>query len=466
MTIYRCIGKGTTDSKGIAHITHDCNGNSLGSNNTGYTGTGAGLVNVIASTDPPSQISNDSNQSGRCDVFDCIHYVPCTSNTNNWSKFPNVDATYSDEGVHFTANATGSQAVNFVGNSTYFDASNSYVFEFDFKTANTVQMTFLTDGGTRRHIYSDYSGGHYNTWFNVKLIYNANTQKVTPVINGVAKTDVDLSSYDITVLGFSLADWQGDINCWIKDFKMYFPLFDHAVSSITITGKNVIQTDETSILTITPQGENGHPVRNALIDLYKDDTKIATLDTGFNGEAIYTYTGTGSGQHSFKAKYKTIQSEPYPLHDDLFYCKGTSGEVNQYWNAESGLTSTPDTEGNLLENSTSGGKSYYIDTPTASTILDFSTPLCVEFKCISTTGARIFFNSNTDGSNVDRSFSSYITGNNKVKMIVRANNYDLIVDDETKLSNKSHSLVNPVGIRLVVNGNCNLKYSDFEIYSI
>lgn len=348
MTIYRCIGKGTTDSKGIAHITHDCNGNSLGSNNTGYTGTGAGLVNVIASTDPPSQISNDSNQSGRCNVFDCIHYVPCTSDTSNWSKFPNVDATYSDEGVHFTANASGSQAVNFVGNSTYFDASNSYVFEFDFKTANTVQMTFLTDGGTRRHIFSDYSGGRYNTWFHVKLIYNSVTQKVTPVIDGVAKTDVDLSSYGITVLGFSLADWQGDINCWIKDFKIYSPLFDHAVSSITVTGTNVIQTGETSILTITPQGANGHPVRNALIDLYEDDTKIATLDTGFNGEAIYTYTGTGSGQHSFKAKYRTIQSETYSIIDSILLDTCSSDTTSNYYYKDTGGTSLAFSNGSFV----------------------------------------------------------------------------------------------------------------------
>ena len=97
---------------------------------------------------------------------------------------------------------------------------------------------------------------------------------------------------------------------------------------------------------------------------------------------------------------------------------------------------------------------------------DYTAPLCIEFNCISTTGARIYLNSSTGGSNIDRTITSYITGNNKVKLIVRENDYDLIIDDDVKLSNVSHSLVAPFGIRFVVNSNCSLKYKDFRIYPI
>ena len=200
---------------------------------------------------------------------------------------------------------------------------------------------------------------------------------------------------------------------------------------------------------------------------------VAHLDHDADGEPIdHSYTGVGAGEIDVLASLDnpiiegSIVSETYTVHDDLFYCKGTSGNVNQYWSAESGLTSTPDTEGNLLENSASSGKAYIADIPASASVLDFNTPLCIEFKCISTTGARIFLNSSSGGSNIDRSIGSYITGNNKVKMIIRANTYDLIVDDETKLSNQSHTLVNPVGIKLVINANCSLKYSDFEVYPI
>lgn len=136
--------------------------------------------------------------------------------------------------------------------------------------------------------------------------------------------------------------------------------------------------------------------------------------------------------------------------------------------AETGLTSTPDSEGNLLENNTSSGKYYASNLPNSSVseLKDFTAPLCIEFNCISATGVRIFLNSSTGGSNLDRNITSYITGNNNVKMIVRENNYDLIVDDEIKLSNQSHSLVNPIGIKFVVTGGSNLKYNEFRAYPI
>ena len=152
----------------------------------------------------------------------------------------------------------------------------------------------------------------------------------------------------------------------------------------------------------------------------------------------------------------------------IFYCQGTTGNVNSNWVAESGLISTPDAEGNLLSNSTTGGKYYASNLPNSSTseLKDFTAPLCIEFTAISGDGVRLFLNTSTGGSNIDRNITSYITGNNKVKMIIRENNYDLIIDGEVKLSNVSHSLVSPFGIRFVVNSNCSLKYKDFRIYPV
>lgn len=205
---------------------------------------------------------------------------------------------------------------------------------------------------------------------------------------------------------------------------------------------------------------------------YTDSNGIAKLDFDGNDQPIssHGYVGTGAGLVNVLSEVsldeRRFQSETFVITDALFYCQGTIGNVNQYWNAESGLTSKPDSEGNLLENSATSGKAYIADIPVSASVLDFNTPLCIEFKCISTTGARIFLNSSSGGSNIDRSIGSYITENNKVKMIIRANTYDLIVDDVTKLSNQSHTLVNPVGIRFVVNSNCSLKYKDFRVYPI
>ena len=194
----------------------------------------------------------------------------------------------------------------------------------------------------------------------------------------------------------------------------------------------------------------------------------ASGTTGSDGVASYTYTGVGEGLKEVYAKYGTLVSETYEIIDALFYCQGTTGNVNSNWVAETGLTSTPDAEGNLLSNSTTGGKYYASNLPNSSTseLRDFTAPLCIEFTAISGDGVRLFLNTSTGGSNIDKNITSYITGNNKVKMIVRENDYDLIVDGEVKLSNVSHSLVAPFGIRFVVNSNCSLKYKDFRIYPV
>ena len=206
-----------------------------------------------------------------------------------------------------------------------------------------------------------------------------------------------------------------------------------------------------------------------------DSNGEAKLEYDENGNHLdHSITGTGAGELDIVASLDkpissgSIVSETYSIIDALFYCQGTTGNVNSNWVAESGLTSNPDTEGNLLENSTSSGKYYASNLPNSSTseLKDFTAPLCIEFNCISNTGARIYLNSSTGGSNIDRNITSYITGNNKVKMIVRENNYDLIIDGEVKLSNVSHSLVAPFGIRFVVNSNCSLKYKDFRIYPV
>ena len=56
MTNYTCIGIGTTDENGIAHITHDCEGNPL--SEPGYHGSGAGETLIIASLDKPVSVES------------------------------------------------------------------------------------------------------------------------------------------------------------------------------------------------------------------------------------------------------------------------------------------------------------------------------------------------------------------------------------------------------------------------
>lgn len=75
MTSYRYLGYGVTNSNGVAHLDHDPQGNQI----DGYTGTGAGEVDVIASTDNP--ISSGSIVSETYSVIDAIYNDDGTSDT-------------------------------------------------------------------------------------------------------------------------------------------------------------------------------------------------------------------------------------------------------------------------------------------------------------------------------------------------------------------------------------------------
>ena len=84
MATYRCVGRGVTDSNGVAHLTHDCSGNPLQS--SGYVGSGKGQTQIIASLDTPSQINDGSLQSETYEVLDCYRYDSGTDPNNNiWS---------------------------------------------------------------------------------------------------------------------------------------------------------------------------------------------------------------------------------------------------------------------------------------------------------------------------------------------------------------------------------------------
>ena len=104
MTSYRYLGYGVTDSNGVAHLDHDPQGNPI----NGYTGTGAGEVDVLASTDNP--ISSGSIVSGTLSVHDCMLYdkgILNDSDTRN--LFNNMTAfTRESDGTTVSYNNTGS----------------------------------------------------------------------------------------------------------------------------------------------------------------------------------------------------------------------------------------------------------------------------------------------------------------------------------------------------------------------
>lgn len=126
MRRYRYLGYGTTNSNGVAHLDHDPQGNPI----NGYTGTGAGEVDVVASLDNP--IIDGSIVSEPYPVFDCPVYDGDNTPTSiSWSKTNN--AVVTDEVVSLIASVS-----NMNGNPCIH-------IPVVFKQGNTVLGTAYTD---------------------------------------------------------------------------------------------------------------------------------------------------------------------------------------------------------------------------------------------------------------------------------------------------------------------------------
>ena len=212
MTSYRYLGYGVTDSNGVAHLDHDPSGNPI----NGYTGTGAGEVDVIASTDNP--ITGSSIVSGTYPVLDCVSYNPCTSEVSNYFAFTRCTGSYSDNGMQVTANSTtGTTILVFKILNTVMSTSNKYAIEFDLKTAN--EIVFRTDISSNTNIAS--ITGSFDIFNTMRLEYDFPNNLITYYKNGEYVSSKSIDNYESTKVVFYIGDFQQDMDIVIKDVKVY-----------------------------------------------------------------------------------------------------------------------------------------------------------------------------------------------------------------------------------------------------
>lgn len=218
---YRYLGKGVTDSNGIAHMTEDAEGQTV----TGYTGTGRGLTDIIASTDDSTAISDSSIQSEIYEVLDCKWYDFGTDSTNNiWLNSSTMTVNYGTDCATLTETTSGTTGV-LVTDSNHVIQPND-VFEFDFMQVDgstaysPIYIRNRTNGASLSN-FSLYNIGRpvLNTWIHLKCqiidttLYIYVDDNPTPVERPMSNTDTGYRLYlntptDITTLKY-------------KNFKVY-----------------------------------------------------------------------------------------------------------------------------------------------------------------------------------------------------------------------------------------------------
>ena len=209
MTSYRYLGYGVTNSNGVAHLDHDPQGNPI----NGYTGTGAGEVDVIASTDNP--ISSGSIVSEPCNVWDTIWY---DSDARNWQG--TVTTSYSDN-TRVLPFEDGANAYPVENNNQYFiPTTDDFIVEFDY-IANT-----------KCSIYFNTSAQSYNmgisagfSWYNkpIKLVVKPTANETDVYVDGVFSETVANTRSFSSACGIIFRGTQStaSTDIGIKNLKIY-----------------------------------------------------------------------------------------------------------------------------------------------------------------------------------------------------------------------------------------------------
>ena len=152
MTVnYVYLGYGTTDENGECKLDHDANGDSISHS---YTGTGAGKIDVVASLDSPSSISDSSLVSETYEVLDCIFYdtgIDGTRNTDWWNVQGVMQISPQSDGT-LLSNPTTNNGIlyaNIGSKGTYTDAYDfepPFILETDIVSISGTGYIYVYDG--------------------------------------------------------------------------------------------------------------------------------------------------------------------------------------------------------------------------------------------------------------------------------------------------------------------------------
>ena len=208
------IGKGTTNAQGIATMTEDAQGQSI----NGYTGVGAGLIDVEAEV----TIDGSSVVSIPYPVCDCLYYDDCTSanHNTNWFNRNNLSTDYTGDVLKLTAGTNGG---NYMPDRTGTHTSIADVTEWTPSFA--VEYDIITfDDGTKHNVGISSVGRSYtqlglsnSSEHHIKIVYNGS--KVYYYIDGsnTATYSADLTTNPVYIsIGVSSGATQT-----IKDVKIY-----------------------------------------------------------------------------------------------------------------------------------------------------------------------------------------------------------------------------------------------------
>lgn len=134
----RLIGTGITNNQGIAIMNTDPQGNPI----TGYTGTGAGKIQIIAES---GQLTSEQYT-----ITDCTFYDTCTTNHDQWIIYQSDRLNITHSGSGMTVTGTSSDPYNLYANKK---GTSTAVQDFEGELAVEFTATVPATNGATFQIY-------------------------------------------------------------------------------------------------------------------------------------------------------------------------------------------------------------------------------------------------------------------------------------------------------------------------
>ena len=167
--VLRFLGESVTDSNGLAVLPD------------GYTGTGAGLVDIVAKT----TIDESTVVSNTYEVLDATFYDSGTSSsTATWTNWSTYEPLLVRNTEYCSIKLDTANSKTLARMYRQFDiSSNDICIEFDIKhqtNNNGEQFATLRNNSANNRGNMDLNrfGGQLNTWHHIKILINTTNVRV------------------------------------------------------------------------------------------------------------------------------------------------------------------------------------------------------------------------------------------------------------------------------------------------
>lgn len=205
----RLIGYGYTDSSGVAHITNDPDGETI----SGYTGVGAGEIQIVA------ELHDDSSVvSQPITVYDCTKYDKGLSGDGNHNDIWSGDTTnLSRETEYSSLKETSGNIAIYTGISNECTIEME-VLQVDGAITNTIIQFPNGSNVSKGTATLQHCGGTLNTWTPIKI--DLTTTKAT-ITNLDTSNSVEREISDDTVARFKLITSNEVTELRFRNVKIY-----------------------------------------------------------------------------------------------------------------------------------------------------------------------------------------------------------------------------------------------------